>query len=37
MSDLRNFIAGMPKCELHVHLEGTLEPEMNSSWRNATA
>jgi adenine deaminase len=28
MSDLKNFIAGMPKCELHVHLEGTLEPEM---------
>ena len=22
------FIAGMPKAELHVHLEGTLEPEM---------
>ena len=28
MSDLRDFIAGMPKAELHVHLEGTLEPEM---------
>ena len=28
MSDLRDFIAGMPKCELHVHIEGTLEPEM---------
>jgi adenosine deaminase len=28
MADLRDFIAGMPKCELHVHLEGTLEPEM---------
>jgi adenine deaminase len=28
MSDLRDFIACMPKCELHVHLEGTLEPEM---------
>ena len=28
MADLRNFIAGMPKCELHVHIEGTLEPEM---------
>ena len=28
MSDLKDFIAGMPKCELHVHLEGTLEPEM---------
>jgi adenosine deaminase len=28
MTDLTNFIAGMPKCELHLHLEGTLEPEM---------
>ena len=28
MSDLRAFIEGMPKCELHVHIEGTLEPEM---------
>ncbi|MGH6877712.1 MAG: adenosine deaminase, partial [Rhizomicrobium sp.] len=23
-----DFIRGLPKCELHVHLEGTLEPEM---------
>jgi adenosine deaminase len=23
-----DFIAGLPKCELHVHIEGTLEPEM---------
>ena len=28
MADLRSFITGMPKCELHVHIEGTLEPEM---------
>lgn len=28
MTDLRDFIAGMPKCELHLHIEGTLEPEM---------
>jgi adenine deaminase len=28
MSKLKAFIAGMPKCELHVHIEGTLEPEM---------
>ena len=29
MSDsMRAFIEDMPKCELHVHLEGTLEPEL---------
>ena len=28
MSELTAFIEGMPKCELHVHIEGTLEPEM---------
>lgn len=26
--DLTAFVAGLPKCELHVHLEGTLEPEL---------
>jgi adenosine deaminase len=26
--ELAEFIAGLPKCELHVHLEGTLEPEL---------
>jgi adenosine deaminase len=26
--DLRAFALGLPKAELHVHLEGTLEPEM---------
>jgi len=26
--DLSEFVAGLPKCELHVHLEGTLEPEL---------
>ena len=28
MTDMRRFIEGMPKAELHVHVEGTLEPEM---------
>jgi adenosine deaminase len=28
MSDLATFIEGMPKAELHVHLEGTLEPDL---------
>jgi adenine deaminase len=26
--ELSEFVAGVPKCELHVHLEGTLEPEL---------
>ena len=25
---VEEFIAGRPKCELHVHLEGTLSPEL---------
>ncbi len=28
MSDLEAFISAMPKAELHLHIEGTLEPEM---------
>ena len=28
MSDMRRFIECMPKAELHVHVEGTLEPEL---------
>jgi hypothetical protein len=27
-TDLETFIAGLPKCELHLHLEGTLAPEL---------
>ena len=28
MSDIAAFISAMPKAELHLHIEGTLEPEM---------
>lgn len=28
MNDLTAFIHGLPKAELHVHIEGTLEPEL---------
>ncbi len=28
MSEMRSFIEGMPKAELHLHIEGTLEPEL---------
>ncbi|MGZ8785445.1 MAG: adenosine deaminase, partial [Acidimicrobiia bacterium] len=28
MTDMRSFVQGMPKAELHLHLEGTLEPDL---------
>ena len=28
MTDLTQFIAGLPKAELHLHIEGSLEPEL---------
>ena len=28
MGELDSFIDRLPKCEMHVHIEGTLEPEM---------
>lgn len=32
--EVRDFIAGLPKCELHVHLEGTLMPELKLALAN---
>lgn len=28
MTEINEFVRAMPKCELHVHIEGTLEPEL---------
>ncbi|MCU1393995.1 MAG: add [Ilumatobacteraceae bacterium] len=32
--ELAAFIAGLPKCELHLHLEGTLAPELKLALAN---
>jgi len=39
MTDLDAFIAGLPKAELHIHIEGSLEPELmfTLAKRNAVA
>ncbi len=35
-ADMDAFIRGMPKAELHVHVEGTLEPELaRNAFRSA--
>jgi adenosine deaminase len=28
MNDLQSLISALPKCELHIHIEGSLEPEL---------
>jgi adenosine deaminase len=28
MTDMKQFLTGLPKVELHLHIEGSLEPEL---------
>jgi adenosine deaminase len=37
MTDLAAFIAGLPKAELHMHIEGSLEPELMFALAGATS
>jgi adenosine deaminase len=29
---MEDFIRLMPKCEMHLHIEGTLEPALRAGW-----
>ena len=37
MASLRALIEGMPKAELHMHLEGSIQPDLMSRSRRGTA
>ncbi len=41
MMDIGSFIRGLPKTDLHVHIEGSIEPQLMlylaaRKWRSAT-